>query len=160
MHFRRALVLLFFAYTFAGSLLGVITYAAFVLIAVAFGEPGALSDGGLSLDSFSGIIILWVIGLVPAGIASLSLCVVMALWPTVYENRKSRVLIAAIIGAIATSLVFMGIGVFGIGIGALSATLLAYRWPRSDSAHAAMREIGSATANGVEIVVGSKESQP
>jgi hypothetical protein len=73
----------------------------------------------------------------------------MAFWPSVYESRKFRVPIAALIGAATTALVFLTISVNNeftlrniakfwpfIGIGVLSATVLAYRWPKASRASA------------------------
>jgi hypothetical protein len=148
--FRSALVPLFFGYTAAGSLLGVVAYAAIVLVGSAFDDSGtAPGIPPTMMSMLTSSVYLWFVGLIPSGVSALLFCLVMAVWPSVYESRKLRVPIAGLVGAVTTGVIFItlsvnneftlrNIGRFSpfIGMGALSAMVLAFRWPRRTRANA------------------------
>jgi hypothetical protein len=154
MRFRSTLIPLFFVYTTVGALLGVLAWAAYVLGLEALENPASFADTTLlsALESLhsvgSAITIMWIFALIPAGLASLALCVIMAVWPSIYVSRKLRVSIAALLGSVVTPAFMVQLAEVNIslraldllaplaGIGALAATALAYRWPRPNNANA------------------------
>ena len=145
----RALLMPFFAYTVVGAALGVLYLIGYSQVVAFLEDPTGFFEftwrsvfGFLTSESRL-MLILWLFGLMPAGLASILLCLVMFAWLPAYESRAIRVPIAALIGA-ATTTLFMSALVESSSTfwrdlvmswpvtlgGALTAALLAYRWPR------------------------------
>ena len=136
---RLVLTKLALAYAVAGSLLGTVFAAIYSLGVIAITDAEYAFHKGLAREILSFIGSMWLIGLAPAALASLSLCLVMRFAPSVYTDRRRRVGTAAACSVVACFLswfffgsqygsaaVYLKPAAFLCAIGLMSGAALAY----------------------------------
>jgi hypothetical protein len=145
------LVSLFFTYAAIGALLAAVGLLLFMVLKPFIVDPAASHSLPSVAQAMQLIVFLWLFGLVPAGVASFLMCVGIATFPALYEDRGPRTLMALVLGAVVSpfALCLLFYGQRGLTwphivsslpfsiVGAISAALAGCMWPRKEVPNAA-----------------------